>query len=192
MVHLMVFDFFDRSGRTSRKAVVTSLHDALNAAARRPVLFDPLGLADTVEGRFESVTLHTIVLVRRLNALPAPGPEIAVDLLDAVFTNFELALRVIGIGDVSVPKRMKKFATSFYGRVGAYEEALAAGDRGALSTALLKNAYAGEVPPETADRLTEEAFALDRQLDVLAIDEVVAGRLPWPRETDGEVPHEQA
>ena len=188
----MVLGLFTRSGRASRKAVIDALHDALNEAARRPFLFGALGLPDTVEGRFESSALHAIILVRRVNALPAPAPEIAIDLLDAVFSNFELALRVIGIGDVAVPKRMKKFAAAFYGRVGAYEPALAEGDRPALAAALLKNAYSGEAPPELAARLADEAFALDERLDGLELDDLVAGRLPWPRASAEETHHEQA
>ena len=65
-------------------------------------------------------------------------------------------------------------------------------DREALAAALLRNAYAGEVPPETAERLADEALALDRRLDDLVLDDVVAGRLPWPRAAAEETQHEQA
>ncbi len=49
------------------------------------------------------------------------------------------SLRELGIGDQGVPKRMKKLARMFYGRVAAYGEALDADDPAALAAALTRN-----------------------------------------------------
>lgn len=50
-------------------------------------------------------------------------------------------MRELGIGDQGVPKRMKKFAGMFYGRLEAYAAALDASDATALAAALARNIY---------------------------------------------------
>ena len=98
----MIFKLFRRS---ANQTVIERLHAAIVAAARQPALFTALGLSDTFEGRFESLTLQAALVLRRLNALPAPGPEIAQDLIDTIFQHFDRMLREMGIGDTTVPKR---------------------------------------------------------------------------------------
>ena len=66
-----------------------------------------MGVPDTFEGRFESLTLHAALLVRRLRAAEAPGPDMAQHLVDTVFRHFDRTLREMGVGDTTVPKRMK-------------------------------------------------------------------------------------
>ena len=41
---------------------------------------------------------------------------------------FDSALRELGVGDISVPKRMKTLASAFYGRTKAYEAAMGSED----------------------------------------------------------------
>ena len=60
-------------------------------------------------------------------------------LTDEFFTDVEHSLRELGIGDLGVPKRMKKLARMFYGRAAAYDDALERDDREALAAALARN-----------------------------------------------------
>jgi cytochrome b pre-mRNA-processing protein 3 len=48
----------------------------------------------------------------------------------------------MGVGDLTVPKRMQAFGEAFYGRTAAYDLALSA-DSGALAQALGKNILNG-------------------------------------------------
>ena len=52
-------------------------------------------------------------------------------------------LREMGVGDLTVPKRMQAFGEAFYGRTAAYDLALTDG-REALAQALCKNILNGE------------------------------------------------
>jgi cytochrome b pre-mRNA-processing protein 3 len=127
---------------------VTRLHAVVAAHARLPAFFlPPYGAADTFEGRFEVLTLIAGLLLTRLNAAPAPGPAIAQELADAIFSAFDDALREVGVSDVGVPKKMKKLARAFMGRGGAYAEAAAQVDAGqvdaALTDALSRNVLSG-------------------------------------------------
>jgi cytochrome b pre-mRNA-processing protein 3 len=56
-------------------------------------------------------------------------------------------MRELGIGDNGVPKRMKKLAGMFYGRLDSYARALESGDIDALEAALRRNIH-----PENADQ----------------------------------------
>src|SRR5579872_5750434 len=105
-------------GNANRK-LVARLHGDIVAAARDPVLFTDYGIADTVDGRFESLVLHAALVLRRLETLPAPAPEVAQDLADLLFRHFDIALREIGMSDTRVPREMKALAEAFFGRAMA-------------------------------------------------------------------------
>jgi cytochrome b pre-mRNA-processing protein 3 len=104
-----------------RDAIIDALHARIVAHSRAPGLYERLGVPDTTEGRFESLTLHALLVLRRLRALPDPASDVAQDLVDSVFANLEANLRELGIGDFGVPKRMKKLARAFYDRTHVYD-----------------------------------------------------------------------
>src|SRR3712207_4914377 len=119
------------------------LYGAAVAAARDPWFFGAaVGVPDTLDGRFDLVGLHAGLLIRRLHRDPDPrGAEAAQAVFDAMFADMDLNLREMGVGDLSVPKRMKRMWEAFHGRARAYEAALDAGDRAALETALARNVW---------------------------------------------------
>lgn len=138
----MIFGLFNK--REDRTAPVNALFARVAEASRNPALYLAGGIPDTFEGRFESLTLHAFLVLRRLRELPAPAAELAQEFVDACFAYLELGFRQGGISDVAVPKRMKKIGQSFYGRVQAYETALADTEPAALVEALRRNASPGE------------------------------------------------
>jgi cytochrome b pre-mRNA-processing protein 3 len=156
---------------------VAELHGRVVAAALAPALYLHGGLPDTFEGRFESLTLHVFLVMRRLKALASPGPELAQELIDRTFTGLDHTLRQIGISDTAVPKRMKELASAFLGRVRAYEEALARGDDKALEAALARNATGGA----DAALLADYALAADGHLSSLDIDSLISDAAIFPR-----------
>lgn len=173
----MILGLFGRRGRNA--AIVERLYETVAEASRRPAFFRDLGVPDTVEGRFEMLTLHAHLAVRRLRALPDPATDLAQDLVDAIFAHFDAALRELGVGDITVPKRMKTMASAFLGRSKAYEQALSQGDP--LVEALRRNVFAG------APRVAEAPEALESyvrstidQLDRQGFDEFVNGTLTFP------------
>lgn len=137
----MLAGLFRRAER--RRRTIRALHRRIGEAARQPGLYTALGVPDTVEGRFEALSLHVILVLRRLGQLPPPAADVAQDLVDSVFMQLDASLRELGIGDMGVPKRIKKLGASFYARAGAYGAALDAGDRTALAEALARNALDG-------------------------------------------------
>ena len=137
-------------------------------AAREPFLYQSLGVADTLDGRFDLVCLHTFLLVRRLQRAQEPGPTLAQAVFDAMFSDMDISLREMGVGDLSVGRRVRAMWEAFNGRALAYDAALATGDAAALEAALVRNVWRGETPADgcaagLARLVTAQAAFLDGQ-----------------------------
>nr|WP_255616352.1 ubiquinol-cytochrome C chaperone family protein [Microvirga puerhi] len=141
--------------------MIATLYKGVATASREPGLYASLDIPDTLEGRFESLSLHMVLILRALRHLPAPADDVAKDLTDAFFADLDASLREMGAGDTVVPKRMKKLASSFYGRARAYDAPLQEQDEVALAEALGRNAQGTEAP---AIPLARYALAADRTL----------------------------
>ncbi|GJD61532.1 ubiquinol-cytochrome C chaperone family protein [Methylobacterium frigidaeris] len=157
----------------ARRRAIEALHIRINAGARVPALYLDLGVPDTVEGRFEALCLHVVLVLRRLRHLPAPAADVAQDLVNSVFEQLDSSLRELGVGDMGVSKRMKKLAQAFYGRASAYDAALDAGDRDALAATLARNVLARE-EPEAARGLAAYVAAADAALAGTDLDALMA------------------
>ena len=162
--------------RSANRSVIDRLHGEIVAAARHRVLFTDYAIEDSFEGRFEAMALHAALVLRRLNAMAPPAPDMAQDLADAVFNHFETALREMGVGDVSVPKRMKILAEAVLGRSLAYDQALRDSET-ALAAALARNVYANRAD---AHRLSRYVGAVNVALAKTPFETFVNGPIPFP------------
>ena len=168
--------------RRANRNLIEQLHGEIVAAARRPALYLTFRAPDTLDGRFEMITLHAGLVLRRLRAISGLGDEIAQDLADCVFRHFDDALREIGVGDTSIPKRMKKMAEAFYGRTKAYAEGLAEPASNELERALARNVYGVESLAEApaAPALAGYARACAAALEAQGLADFAAGRVVFP------------
>lgn len=120
------------------------------AAARAPAFYARLGVPDTIAGRFDLIGLEVALLIRRLRRESGPeakqGPELAQAVFDAMFADMDLNLREMGVGDMSVGKRVKALWEAFHGRAAAYAAPLDAADAEALAEALARNIWEGALP----------------------------------------------
>lgn len=156
---------------------VAGLHARMVRAALEPALYRYALLEDSFEGRFESLTLHAFLVLRRLNALPSPAPDMAQELVDRTFTGIDHTLREIGISDTRVPKKMKELAGAFLGRVAAYDSALGSGDRVSFVEAVSRNALSGR----DAALLAEYAEAAAAHLSALDLGHILSDADIFPR-----------
>ncbi len=170
-----------RAHRANRR-LIDQLHGKIVAAARRPGLYVELGAPDSYDGRFEMVTLFAGLVLRRLTRLPGIGAELADELVDSVFQHFEVALREIGVGDVGVPKRLKRMAESFYGRNRAYGQGLDEPNSDRLAEALTRNVYGvGDVAlAPKARRLAQLVRATAEALDRTPLETFASGEVEFP------------
>lgn len=165
--------------RSPNEKIVDSLYDQIVAAARQPRFYADWQVPDTPNGRFEMLSLHMFLFLRRARGGNEALAGIAQETVDAFFTDIDHSLRELGISDMGVPKRMKKLARMFYGRAQAYTEALEAGDAGAMSAALARNVVPDDPAWTGAPPLAAYALAVDRALAAQPDEEIVGGRISF-------------
>jgi cytochrome b pre-mRNA-processing protein 3 len=168
--------------RRASKALIEQILGEIVAAARRPALYQALGAPDRIDGRFELLTLHAGLLLRRLAALGGVADAIAQDLVDSLFAYFDDTLREMGLSDIAVAKRLKAMGSAFYGRNAAYAAALDDGSPADLATALARNVYGaagGEAEPK-AETLARYVASLDAALAAIPIEAFTTGRFRFP------------
>src|ERR1700726_4602389 len=137
----MILPWFRRG---SQARTIHALYGAIVAQARSTPFFAEYGVPDTVEGRFDLVVLHLVLLLNRLDQLSAASRRLGQELFDAFCRDLDANLREMGTGDLAVPKKMQAFAEAFYGRQAAYGAALAAADARDFEKALARNIFAAE------------------------------------------------
>ena len=170
---------FNLTRRGSHERAGFKLYTAVVGAARNPLLFSEMGIPDTLDGRFDVVCLHAVLLLRRLRALPAPGPALAQSVFDAMFSDMDVNLREMGMGDLSVGKRVRAMWEALHGRAAAYETAIEAADEAALADALGRNVWRGDAPQGSARRLAAAALAQDRHLATQPLAALARGEVDF-------------
>jgi cytochrome b pre-mRNA-processing protein 3 len=155
----------------ARKQIARHLYDELVTRARAPVFFRTFGVPDTMDGRFDLVTLHAWLALAQLRA--AGMPQTAQDLTDTIFTGFDEALREQGAGDMAMARKMKAMANAFFGRLAVYD---AAADIEALAEALARNLWRGGAVDKRARALASYINNARQRLELSAIE---AGRLDF-------------
>lgn len=172
-----LFSYFRRSPRDTAAA---SLYRSLVDQAREPGFYEPGGVPDTLDGRFDMVCLHAFLVLRRLKRDGEAGAGLGQTLFDRMCGDIDMNLRELGVSDYAIGHRMKTMVSAFYGRLTAYDTALAAGET-PLKDALARNLF-GTTQPEAAvldtmaRYVTEAATALDGQNSA----DLAAGRVQFP------------
>ena len=156
------------------RGTIEAIYGMIVTQAREPLFYRDLGVPDTVNGRFDLLVLHLWMVLRRMRPL-AGGTDLSQALFDRFCDDMDANLREMGVGDLTVPKRMQAFGEAFYGRAAAYDLALSAG-REPLAQALCKNILNGE-DIEKARRLANYAEAAIAEL--AGLDEATLLRGSW-------------
>lgn len=155
------------------------------AQARQPHFYARLSVPDTTVGRFDMIALHAILLFHRFSSEDKQVQAFGQKVFDLFFQDMDLNLRELGIGDETVPKKIKKMAEVFYGGADAYAGALKAGDRVALAEALGRNILADaddHANPGRESVAAALAAYVDAAAQGLAAQDartIVAGTLSW-------------
>src|SRR4051794_21990796 len=136
---LWPFKHFRKS--PSPPGTIDAIYGMIVAQAREPAFYAAFGVPDTVDGRFDMLLLHLWMVLRRMRR-GGQGGELSQALFDHFCADMGGNLREMGVGDLTVPKRMQKFGEAFYGRAAAYDSALDQGEE-PLAQALRKNILDG-------------------------------------------------
>ena len=164
----------------SQDRSIRDLYGAIVAQARSVSFYSDYGVPDTIEGRFDLIVLHVILLLARLHSDGSPVRGIGQKLFDVFCSDLDANLREMGTGDLSVPKRMRAFGEAFYGRQSAYLDALAAPDDGELENALARNIFHG-VNGDGVGRLARYARAVLRNFADHDESALLRGEVAFPK-----------
>jgi len=153
------------------------LYTKAAAQARRPALYTAMRVPDTREGRFELYTLHVIALIERLRGQGEAAAETSQATFDAYLRGLDDAFRELGVGDLSVGKKMKKLGQAFYGRLRSYDHALTT-----LPCRKELEALIGRTVGEEADAgaLADYLLTARDNLAAQPLDQLLSGNVTWP------------
>lgn len=175
-VSLAGFLSLGRRGLYERTGFI--LYGAAVAAGRDPYLYAEVGIPDTLDGRFDAICLHVILVIRRLSREPEPGPSLAQAVFDAMFSDMDVNLREMGVGDMGVGRRNRAMWEALHGRAAAYQAAWENEEK--LIIALTRNIWRGTEPPMGAPaalyRLTRAQDATLSKQDMASLE---AGRISF-------------
>ena len=165
-----------------RPAVVAGrrLYASASGQARQPGFYADMGAPDTVEGRFEVYTLHVALVLRRLKGQGPQASEAAQALFDAYVKNLDHALREMGVGDLSVGKKMRKLGEAFYGRVRNYDEAFSSLPDAAPLTAIISRTVLMAGADADPGPLLDYATAAMAGLEAQPLEALLQGDASWP------------
>jgi cytochrome b pre-mRNA-processing protein 3 len=177
---LWPFNHF-RKPRTPHRGTIGAIYGMIVTQAREPLFYRDLAVPDTVNGRFDLLLLHLWLVLRRLKSVAA-GATLSQALFDHFCNDMDDNLREMGVGDLTVPKRMQAFGEAFYGRTAAYDLALTEGPE-ALAQAICKNILGGE-NIEKARQLAAYAEAVITTLAGLDEAKLTSGAWKFPSPAD--------
>ncbi len=171
--------FLGLFGRKRHQRAGFALYTAAVGAARDPYFYAELGVPDTMDGRFDMIGLFVLLIIDRLRVEPKPGPELAQAVFDAMFLDMDHALRELGVGDMTVGRKVKAMWEALHGRSTAYTAPLEAGDAAALADALGRNVWRGAPPGRSPLALAEVAMRQRRHLLDQELPALLSGRVDF-------------
>jgi cytochrome b pre-mRNA-processing protein 3 len=174
----MLSRFFSRNRRDHDSAA--SLYGAIVAQARTPALYADIGVPDSVGGRFEMLMLHVIILSRRLETGDAASRAVGQAVFDLFCGDMDNALRELGIGDLSVPKHMRRVGEAYFGRTASYGPGFSERDGAVLAEAIERTVFGGSGPTVSSRRLAEYALAAVRRLEAQREQAIIADGPDFP------------
>lgn len=170
----MLWPFNRFRNPTVPRGTIEAIYGMIVAQAREPVFYERLHVRDTVNGRFDMLILHLWLVLRRLQPVDG-GAGLSQGLFDRFCADMDDNLREMGVGDLTVPKRMQAFGEAFYGRTSAYDLAFEAGGDD-LAQALSRNVFNGE-HPDSAQALA--AYVRDTGARLAALDDAAVRAGTW-------------
>jgi cytochrome b pre-mRNA-processing protein 3 len=183
----MIFgSLFRRSPLKDRAA---TLYGAAVRQARQPAFYADCAVPDSVDGRFDLIVLHVFLVLRRLRQAGEVGERLGRAVLEVLCDDMDQNLREMGVGDLSVGKKVKHMVRSFYGRAKAYDGALEPGSGPtALEEALERNIYGRSAPrPDQLAALGAYVRAAAGRLEQQPVEALARGEVVFPAAPEPEL-----
>jgi cytochrome b pre-mRNA-processing protein 3 len=166
--------------RNPRAATIAKLYGAIVAQARQPAFYRDYAVPDTVEARLDMIILHLALVTRRFGD-DAASRGLGQGIFDAFCQDIDDNLREMGVGDLAVPKQMRRVGEAYFGRAAAYRQALEEPGGPGLAEAISRNIYgSGALDSAGAARLTAYVTQAARQLAAQEAGAFHRGQIDFP------------
>ena len=165
---------------SAEKLAGRALYAEISAAARRPAFYADAGVPDTPEGRFELYLIHLVLLLHRLKGEGAHASAVSQAAFDAFLRGLDDGLREMGVGDLSVGKKMRKLGEVVYGRLKAYDDAFAGEARPAALQPLLARTLYADVDASASPAVAAYVMEAAAQLDGQSLQAILSGVVRFP------------
>lgn len=164
--------------KPSLSAPVLAAYSVIVAQSRREIFYAQWGVADTLTGRFDMISLHMALVCRRLRSEERAAKAFSQNLFDCFFQDMDRSLREMGVGDLSVGKRIEKMGGLFYGLLAALNQAMDGADPEALRGVLSRNFHEGATHPRL-DAFADYVLLCDDMLATQETGAILAGTLEF-------------
>ena len=163
------------------RAAAEKLYGAIVAQARLPLFYQAFGLPDTLEGRFSVLSLHLFAVLHRLGQGNDEALYLSQKLIDTFTADMETVLREIGVGDLSIPKKMRGLAASSVALLQSYAAAFAEGDEALAATIAETLPLDSDAAVAAAQSLAPYLKEVVRKFESQQISRLVAGKVNFPQ-----------
>jgi cytochrome b pre-mRNA-processing protein 3 len=157
---------------------VYAVYNAIVAQSRREIFYAQWGVADTLTGRFDMISLHAALVFRRLRSSERQSRDFSQNVFDCFFHDMDRSLREMGVGDLSVGKRIEKMGSLFYGMLSNLSSILDSGDRARLIDFVSRNFHDGATHPQT-ERFADYILECDQTLKSQPVRQIMAGSVTF-------------
>ena len=142
--------------------------------SREPEWYAQCDVADSIDGRFDMISVVLSLALLRMERDEALAPATAY-LTELFVEDMDRQLRETGVGDLMVGKNIGKLMAALGGRLGALRETLATSDDAPLAEALARNvALVGDAAPRA---LAARVRLMHYELATADAVQLKAGRL---------------
>ncbi|MGB7259445.1 MAG: ubiquinol-cytochrome C chaperone family protein [Pseudolabrys sp.] len=167
--------------RHPRSDTISTLYGMIVAQARMPCFYRDYGVADTLNGRFDLIVLHLTLFLHRLGNEAPAHKAIGQAVFDHFCRDMDDNLREMGVGDLTVPRKMRRIGAAYYQGSQAYEAALAAGGVPPLTDAIAATVEAAPTQGRVAAaRLAAYMIEALRELRGQSCEGFERGELRFP------------
>lgn len=163
------------------RAAGEALYGSIAAQSREPAFYRGLGVPDRIDARFELYSLHLAILLERLAGQGEEAEEIGQATLDAYVRSLDDVLREVGIGDLSMAKKMKAIASLLMGRLKGVRDALSPPEESALTEFLGRTVFADADESAAPGLLAAYVMRTHAALGEQPLRDILRGQPAWPQ-----------
>ncbi len=155
-----------------------AIYNSIVAQSRQEEFYKNMQVTDSVTGRFDMISLHMILVLRRLRSENAEIKEFSQNLFDLFFKDMDNSIREMGVSDIAVPKKIQKMGSLFYGFLGKLTNSLDNNDEKELVIVVNNNIYDGK-DRKNAEKLSKYISETVKLLNKQNLEDIILGKISF-------------